>query len=458
MKAIARIVCFLLPVTVFSASNLMAQEGILDSYIRQGIESNQALKQKQLDYAKSLYAMKEARGMFFPDISINARYTVADGGRIIEFPIGDLLNPVYNTLNLLTASNQFPEVENQAFNFYRPKEHETKVSLRQPIYNSDIIGNMRIKREYAEISRVDVDHYRRALVKEIKSAYYGYLKAFYLDRLVDSTYQLVNENLRVSKSLYNNDMVTVDVVYRSEAEMGRIEVEKARARNMLEASRSYFNFLLNRPLGEEIRTEEADEPGIPENTLEQARNEALAGREELDMIENYIQLNEHVMKMQKGSYTPDLFGAVDYGFQGEEYRFSGDDDFVLASLVLQWSIFQGMTNRNRIRQTRIEKEKLEAAKAEAESRIQMQVVNDYFAVLTGMETVRSAKKQLRSAKKAFYLIERKYAEGQATLLEYIDARTSFTTAQSNLIIAKNDYFIRTAELEYSSASLDMTTY
>ena len=41
--------------------------------------------------------------MFLPDISMNARYTVARGGRIIEFPVGDLLNPVYITLNMLTA-------------------------------------------------------------------------------------------------------------------------------------------------------------------------------------------------------------------------------------------------------------------------------------------------------------------------------------------------------------------
>jgi outer membrane protein TolC len=447
---------------LFIASGLViklsGQGGVLENYVREGLESNQALKQKQLDYSQRLFALKEAKGMFFPDLSMNARYTVADGGRIIEFPIGDLLNPVYNTLNLLTASNQFPSVENQEFNFYRPREQETKLSLRQPIYSSDIIGNLRIKREYTEISRVDVDVYRRALVKEIKTAYYTYMKAFYLDRLVDSTFGLVKENLRVSNRLYNNNVVTIDAVYRSEAEVSRVEVEKARARNMLEASKSYFNFLLNRSLGEEIEVEATDELLLPESTLEQAREEALAGREELGLIDRYIQLNQHVMRLQKGTYTPDLFGAVDYGFQGEEYRFTGEDDFVLASVVLQWSIFQGMTNRNKIRQTRIEGEKLEASRAEAASRIQMQVINDYYALLTGLEAVRSAEKQLQSSRKAFTLIERKYAEGQSTLLEFIDARTSFTTAQSNLIIARNDYFIKKAALEYSSAGLDMTKY
>jgi len=190
----------------------VSQDSQLDAYISQGLTSNQSLRQKQLDYTKSLVALKEAKGMFFPDVSLNARYTVAEGGRVIVFPIGDLLNPVYNTLNLLTASQQFPEVENQEFNFYRPKEHETKVSLRQPIYSSDIIGNVRIKKEYADISKVDIEIYKRHLVKEIKTAYYNYQKAFYLARLVDSTFSLVNENLRVSRRLFENDMITRDVI------------------------------------------------------------------------------------------------------------------------------------------------------------------------------------------------------------------------------------------------------
>ncbi|MDA3821206.1 MAG: hypothetical protein PF450_01150, partial [Bacteroidales bacterium] len=93
----------LLSLSFFMASG---QNPILEEYLKVGLESNKTLKQRQLDYTKSLFALKEAKGMFFPDVNLNARYTIADGGRVISFPVGDLLNPVYNTLNLLTMSNQ----------------------------------------------------------------------------------------------------------------------------------------------------------------------------------------------------------------------------------------------------------------------------------------------------------------------------------------------------------------
>ncbi len=436
---------------------LFAQNEVLDAYIKVGLASNLALQQKKLDYQKSLFALREAKGMFFPDVSLNARYTLAEGGRIISFPVGDLLNPVYSTLNLLTMSEQFPTVENQEFPFYRPREQETKLSMVQPIYSSEIIGNVKLKKEYSELMHTSVDMYRRALVSEIKVAYYTYQKAWYLNRIVDTTFALVDENLRVSKSLFDNDMVTREVVYRSESERSKVEVEKANARKLLNTSCSYFNFLLNRSLDASIDLMEED-PHPFVTTLEEAEELAVQHREELTMIRNYLQLNAQHLNIQKGSNIPSLFGVVDYGFQGEEYSFTQDDDFLLASLVLQWNIFHGMTEKNSRAQTRIEGEKLIESLTEAEKQIRMQVINSYYEVLSAYTAIASAEKQYQSAKKAFTMIERKYGEGQASLLEFIDARTTYTTSYSGYFIARAAYFISLAEFELATASTDLNTF
>jgi outer membrane protein len=436
---------------------ISGQNPVLEKYITDGLESNHALRQRQLDYSISLAALKEARGLFFPEISANARYTVADGGRVIEFPVGDLLNPVYNTLNLLTSSQDFPQIENEEFNFYRAKEHETKLSLVQPIFKSDLIHNARIKKAYTELSAIDIDQYKRELVKEIKTAYYTYQQSEALRNLADSTMLLVEENLRVNRSLYNNDIRTIDAVYRAEAEVSKVAVERARAMQKLSASRAYFNFLLNRPLDSEISLH-PEEPTDFIVSLEEGQDQAVSSREELATIKQYRSVNDHLLRLHKGAGLPDLFAAVDYGFQGDEYTFTGDDDFVLASVVFRWTLFQGLTNRNKIVQTRLEGEKLASVLEETEMKIRMQVVNNYYAVLAACEAVAAADKQLLSAKSAFRLIDRKYREDRASLLEFIDARTNYTSAESNLIISTNAYFISLAEFEYATAGVDINQY
>ena len=98
----------------------------LDDYIREGLENNLALKQREVNYRKSQEVLKQARSLFYPDISLNMRYTVARGGRIIEFPVGTMLNPVYESLNFLLGQEMFRDISDMEFAFYRPTEHESK--------------------------------------------------------------------------------------------------------------------------------------------------------------------------------------------------------------------------------------------------------------------------------------------------------------------------------------------
>jgi len=441
-------VVIILWLVCLSGFTLSAQNPILERYISEGLQSNQALKQRQLDYAAQLSALKEAKGLFFPGVSLNARYTVAEGGRQIEFPVGDMLNPVYSTLNMLTSSNAFPQIENQTFAFYRPKEHETKVSLVQPIFNSELIQNYKIKQNHAEIARIGVDRYERELIKEITQAYYGYHKAYNLVELADTSFYLVKENLRVSQRLFENDKVTKDAVYRSESELSRVEVQQAQANNMMQASLAYFNFLLNRSLDSPIELVSVD-PVPPGVSLDDASLMAIQNRDELRQIEQYQQLNQHVTKLHRGGNYPGLFGVVDYGFQGEKYSFTQDDDFLLASLVMKWNLFQGNANHQKVQQSKIEGEKLGQLYSEAEQQIRLEVINHYYGLQAAYESVQSAGKQTQSAIRAYELIDRKYSEGQSSLLELIDARTSLTSAAANLIVSQSEYFIRLADFEYA---------
>jgi outer membrane protein TolC len=436
---------------------VQAQNPVLKEYIREGLESNQGMKQKQLDYAVNLAALKEARGLFFPDISFNARYTLAEGGRMIEFPVGDLLNPVYSTLNMLTGSNDFPQIENQAFPFYRPTEQETKLSLVQPIFNSDLIQNYHIRKQYTEIAQIDLDRYKRELIKEISKAYYEYQKAHNLVALADTSLALVAENLRVSQRLYENDKVTIDAVYRSESELSKVEVQRAQANNMLEASRAYFNFLLNRALDAPIDLL-MENPVQPLISLEEASQNALQNRNELHQVKQYQELNKHVTSLHRGKNIPGLFGVVDYGIQGEDYQFTSEDDFLLASLAMRWTLFQGTVNHQKVQQSRIEGEKLEELYSQTQQQIRLEVINHYYGLQAAYTSVQSARKQTRSASRAYQLIDRKYAEGQSSLLELIDARTSLTSAAANSIIAQSEYFSTLADFEYAMGANGLENY
>ncbi|MDP5139736.1 MAG: transporter, partial [Spirosomaceae bacterium] len=88
---------------------VIAQSAILDSYIQQGISSNLSLQQQNIQLEKAVNSIAIARSNLAPKITFAPTYSLAAGGRKLDFPIGDLLNPVYTTLNQLTRTENFPQ-------------------------------------------------------------------------------------------------------------------------------------------------------------------------------------------------------------------------------------------------------------------------------------------------------------------------------------------------------------
>ncbi len=444
----------LLSLAVLFISNLQPlssqeNEDLLRNYIDSALANNLALKQKEANWEESLYALQEARGLFFPDLSLNARYSVADGGRVIDFPVGDLLNPVYSTLNRLTSGNQFTMIENEKVPFLRPQEHETKLRLVQPLLNTDIYYNRELKRNQASVMKADLDTYRRNLVSEIKTAYYDYLKALEIFELLEETRIILEENIRVNQSLFENDKVTRDYIYRSNAELSKLEENIAEAQQGVTVFAAYFNFLLNRDLNTDI---EIMAPGNVEITadLEGIINQAITIREEIEQLDYYSELAENNVSLNRSGGVPELIAVVDYGFQGEEYRFTSEDDFVMASLVLRWDLFKGFQQKNKISQSKVMLERVQTQREETVNLIRLEILNAWYAVLAGQEKVEAASDRELAAKEAFKIVRRKYEENQSSFLEFLDARNTMTSAGQDLIISRYELLSAFAKYERSA--------
>lgn len=440
MKIKILIFIFLMP------AFLRGQE-VLKEYIRFGIENNLALKQKESGYNKSIEALKEARGLFYPNISFNARYTVSEGGRVIDFPVGDLLNPVYSTLNALTSSQKFPVVENEQIRFLRPTEQETKIRLAQPVFNPDIYYNSKIKKEMSVIEETDVAQYKRELIAEIKKAYYNAASADGIYSMLVDTRKLLLENIRVNKKLVENDKLTIDCVYRSEAELSKFDQELQNAEKNKKIASAYFNFLLNKPLSDTIILQQPVKFPVLTDLIGDFSKTAVENREELKKLGNYSNITDMQLKMNQSGKLPDIFVAVDYGIQGENYRFNKDQDYVQASAVLTWNLFSGFQNKAKIKQAIIDKTIIENRLDEARKQIGLQVINSLNELLTTEKGILAAETRLKNAREGFRLIKKKYEEGQASLLEFLDARTTMTQAEENLIVSRFSYLSCFAEFE-----------
>lgn len=431
----------------------LSPESNLDSYLKQGMKNNLALQQKGFELKKSIEALKEAKAMFLPTVSIEARYSRAGGGRTIDMPIGDLINPVHNTLNqLLLAHSQTPyfpaNIENQSIPFLRKTDQETKLRVIQPIFISSLFYNKKIKKKLVDINKVSINLYKEELKLNIKTAYYNHLKTLKVKELLLETKILLNENIEISKSLFRNGKVTEEVLLRSKAELSSLNKELYKAEKNIILSASYFNFLLNLPMDSKIKIDKLiSEPVYIDKKIDSLINTASSKRLELENLNNAMAISEQTINLHKSSILPTISAVFDYGIQGENYHLAKDSDYWMGSLVLNWNIFNGGKDKSKKAQAILDKKKLEKQKEEVIKQISLSVKSAYYNLFETKKSLNANKDILKARRKGFDIITKKYKQGMLPQIEFIQSRKNFTEAKIMYAINIYDLYIKKAELE-----------
>lgn len=437
-------------ITFFGLITCSASGQALEKYIETGLENNFQLRQQQQEVQISLAQLRQSRGLFFPDVDFSSSYTKAAGGRTIDFPVGDLLNPVYRSLNDLTGANFPTNIENVNEQLIPDNFHDTRLQVSQPLINTDIYFSYKAQKSAVSVAEAERDAYKRELIKEIKQAYYRYAQSVEAIRILESNRSVLEEIKRLNESLVENGKATEDAVYRAQFQLDDLESNLADARSRRVAARSHFNFLLNRDLQENIIVEETEEepelsPAVM--SVDEAIDAALEEREEIDAIQAGSEVQQQLLNLEKASYLPKLSAGVSAGYQGEAFRFSGEEDYQLLQVNFTFPIFSGMRRNHKIEEAKIAYQQIQTRYEEVRQHIRFQVIQAYEDLISAYQNLTARESKLRSAEKTFGIIEKKYREGQVLLIDYLDAQTTYFNSRQEVSIAIYQLKQKQAEFE-----------
>jgi len=436
---------------IFWAFPVQSQQ-FLETYIREGLERNEVLKQQHFSLEKSIYALKEANGLFLPRVSLKGNYFLAGGGRTVDFPAGDILNPVYSTLNQLTESNNFPIIENQRILLNPDNFYDVRVRTTMPLFNAELVYNRRMKSEMISMQQLEKAVFQRELVKDIKTAYYNYLKSLEAIRIFDSALKLVEENKRINAALFKNDQVNRGVLIRAENEVIRFQTQVDAAIQESYSAQAYFNFLLNRNLDENIYMDE-----IKPITETSDFSENSADREELRQLDLSNQINEHLIGLSKTYLLPQLSAFIDLGSQGFDWEYNSRTQYYFFGMALQWNIFAGGQNRHRKKQAELDQAITYSQRDNVAEHLLLQQkvsINNFKAAYSQYT---GAVKQAESSERAYKDAMKRYQEEQILFIELLDDQNQWISAQLQENISLYECLIKVAEIERSNASFNLNT-
>ena len=286
-----------------------------------------------------------------------------------------------------------------------------------PVFNQAIQKNKAIKTSLVSLENITREMFEKAVVKEVKIAYYNYLKSEKARELFEATLELVNENLRTTESLSRNHQITLDAVFTAQAQVEEVKAELINVEKDREIAKAYFNFLLNKPLDSDIQLSDTGSSPFDMPNLDVAQNEAAQKRLEFKQIDQSLDITNHQIQLNKGNFLPELNLVLDYGIQGEHYRLSKGDDFLIGSMVLSWKLFD-RSNRFKTEQAIIERESTLIQKSALEKQIDLETISAYYELESSRQTILLAEAEIKASEQAFKLINKKYGQGQSNLVEF----------------------------------------
>lgn len=436
-KKLLHVILFLV---LGSVSTVSGQDFI--SLVERAWQNDAQLQAKVAQEESSRYSWKESKNLYYPNAGINFQYTLAAGGRSIDLPVGDLLNPVYAALNGLTMSNQFPNIPNVKEQFLPNNFYDAKVRITQPIYQPEIKVLQEVRQTALNMKGLEIKAYKRKLSREVMVAYFQRESALNAYTIYQSADTLVQEVRRVTKSLIQNGTALPSALHRVEAQQAQVNASKIESLAQVNNAERVLSFWI----GEEP-FQAIDLPELPTQNIIQ-KNE----REELTQLAMGTKMQQLALKKEDQFYIPKIGAQLDLGSQAFQFGFK---PYALFGLNMEWNFMDGGKHKNRKSSIIAESRALSLQRDYVEKQLDLQLDITKEYLQAAVQQAETYKERIEANERSYREVFKRYKEGTANYIELLDAQTQVTQIQLQYSLARQNAWIKWADYLYASADFQI---
>ena len=420
---------------------LNGQIATVDALLAEAKDNWPQLRQRQAELRAAEAALAAAGKAGGPQVNFGGNYSLAAGGRTISLPVGDLLNPVYGTLNQLTQTDQFPQIENVEEQFFPNNFYDVRLRTTYPIYRPEIRTGQDVKAEQLKLARLAQEVTELDLERNVRTAYIQLQQARAAEAIYAEARTFVAEALRTTNSLIRNGSELPVARARLEAEAAQLDAERTGARLQAANALALLNYFVGRAPDTPVPVDELPPvTGLPAGDVQ--------NRPELDQARTALAINDLQRTLEDQFYRPRVGLQLDLGSQDFDFNWN---PYLLAGLSFEMPIWDNRQHRHRQQQLRAEREAAAAQVDYLTESFQLQarsLRNEFQADLARYQSYGPA---IAAAERVLRDTKRLYREGSANYLNLVDARTELTRARLRQSLALHTAWLRYVELQRTLA-------
>ena len=393
----------------------------LDQAIRIALDQNPTVVVDSMEVERTTYAKKETLGNLYPQLNFAGSYTYTIEKQSMS--MGSMTMRVGSLHNFSVG-----------FNAGMPL-------INVPLWKSIKLTeeNINAKREAARQTKIN-------MVSTITEAYYQLLNAKDSYKVLLSSWNTANENLRITRVRFNNGMCSEYDTIQADVQVKSIEPSMIATKRGIELATLNLKIQMGLPdnypitvdgtladyertMFDEIKLSDIDTTLSDNATMRQ-----------LDVTERLI---EKQLEVTKAQWYPTLSLSAMYNWISMGNEFTGNDwnPYSTVGLSLNFPLFQGGSRYYKQKQAELQYKEMQYTKEDTKRKLKLGLQSSLNNLRVAIETINTTKAAAESAWKGLTIAKKRYEVGSGTTLELTSSQNALTNAQLNYLQAIYDYIV-----------------
>jgi len=287
---------------------------------------------------------------------------------------------------------------------------------------------------------------RQTVTFDVTRSYLDLLRARRLADVADTQLTYIQGQLELVKTRVEvGDAAEVDVI-PIEAQLANARVDNLATKNAVRTAAIALQQAMGLPPQSQFPIADVTVPtdlAVP--TLEESLLQAMVQRPDVLQVKAGIDSAQSSVKSAKIELYPRpiVSGQLDQDFSGQS------DRTVSISAGLAFDLFDGGNNRAAYDEARANLAGSEIRRAQLDRDIAAQVQTAYLNLTDARERIGASEFSVQAARRNLEAQEERYKQGLAIPLDLLNAQVTLTTADSNAVQARYDYYTALAQLDYA---------
>lgn len=381
-----------------------------------------------------------ARSYILPKITLEERFMKTD-------------NPTYAFSSKLNQS-RFEAADFAIDSLNDPDaidDFTTSISFQQALYSRQASLGVKMARTASEALEYDYQRAReQVLLNVLESFIAGETTRGYLDVALQGQDD-ARTHLEITRS-----RVEAGLGLESDLLRARVSVQESEER--LVSARKNVS-MAARTLGLVLGLEgpiEADEESIPISSLRPLEyyEEASATRRDLVSMSKAVENAGLNIRMAAAPFTPTVGLGGSYQINSHSAPLDDEGSSYQVMAFVRWDLYSGGLKGHAASEARYGLKEAEAYYDGLKKEIAYRISEAYLAVLEATRGIELASSRLSLAEETARLIEKRYQNSLATVVELLDAQSSLDSARANLVARKNAHLVFMAKLMFQSGLIE----